>query len=211
MTPKKLLIMGFGGHARSVADVALACGYTQLLFFDEDAQSGENFLGHPVLSSLHELDVLRCDAFAASGNARMRQQQCLALENAGLSPVSLIAPSASIGVGCIISPGSFVGHQAHVGPMAMVGKFCIINTGAVVEHESSVGDYSHVSVNATIAGRSHLGASSMLGAGAVIIDRVTVGDDVIIGAGAVVVSPISYPGIYIGVPARRVNNGAALN
>lgn len=204
MTPKKILIMGFGGHARSVADVALACGYTELMFVDENARPSEHFLNHIVMNSLDELEALGWDAFAASGDAMKRQQQCLALEAAGLSLVSLIAPSATICIGSSIAPGCFVGHHAHIGPMATVGKSCIINTGAIVEHESCVGEYSHVSINASVAGRSKLGAYSMLGAGAIIIDRLSVADGVMIGAGAVVISSIESSGTYVGTPARKM-------
>lgn len=202
---KRIVIMGFGGHARSVADVALACGYTELIFVDENARPGEHFLNHVAVNSLDELEDLGCDAFAASGDAMKRRQQCVALEAAGFFLVSLIAPSATIGIGSSIAPGCFVGHHAHIGPMASIGKSCIINTGAIVEHESCVGDYSHVSINASVAGRSKLGAYSMLGAGAVIIDRLSIADGVTIGAGGVVISSIELPGTYIGVPVRQIN------
>ena len=204
MIQKKLLILGFGGHARSVADVALACGYTRLLFIDKNAQPSENFLGYEVVRSLSGLELEGYCAFAAAGDAKKRQQQCLVLENIGVPLVSLVAPSASIGVGSSVSTGCFVGHHAHVGPMAVVGKSVIINNGAVVEHESFVGDYSHISINASIAGRSKLGAYSMLGAGATIIDGLSVSSDVVIGAGSVVISGIDFPGTYVGIPAKKI-------
>jgi acetyltransferase-like isoleucine patch superfamily enzyme len=46
----------------------------------------------------------------------------------------------------------------------------------------------------------------MLGAGAVVIDGVFVTSDVIIGAGGVVVGEIVDPGVYVGVPVRRLNS-----
>jgi sugar O-acyltransferase (sialic acid O-acetyltransferase NeuD family) len=206
MNPKKLAIMGFGGHARSIADVALACGYTELLFVDENAGPDENFLGHRVVSHFdaREKDTSWYDAFAASGDNVRRSEQCGTIEQLGLTLVSLISPIASVGVGSLVAPGCFVGHHAHIGPMAKIGRACIINTGAIVEHESYVGDYSHVSVNATMAGRSKLGAFSMLGAGATIIDGLSVIDGVTIGAGAVVNCSIEIRGTYVGIPARRL-------
>lgn len=202
---KKLIIMGFGGHARSVADVALACGYHELLFVEQSAAPTENFLGHRVIQDVDNLDDSWNDAFAASGNALQREEQCKTIERMGLSLITLLSPFASIGVGSQISPGCFIGPHVHIGPMAVVGRACIINTGAIVEHESAVGNYSHVSVNSVIAGRSKLGAFSMLGASATIIDRLSVADNVVIGAGAVVVASIESSGIYAGIPARKIN------
>ena len=210
MTAKKLIILGFGGHARSVADVALACGYLDLLFVDSNAVPGESFLGYPVVQEFGHLDDSWCDAFAASGDGRQRREQCLTIARAGLQLVTLIAPSASVGAGSVIGPGCTVGHHAHIGPMAKIGRACIINTGAVVEHESRVGGYAHVSVNSTIAGRSELGAFSMLGAGATITDKVKVAGNVVVGAGAAVVASIESAGTYVGVPARKRNSPEGL-
>lgn len=204
MKKQQLIILGFGGHARSVADVALACGYSSLLFVDSNAREGENFLGHPVFA---ELDLLAqgCDVFPGAGDNIRRQQQCREITLLGLTPAKLISPLASIGVGSSIEAGCFVGHHAHIGPMTEIAKGCIINTGAIIEHESKVGAYAHVSVNATIAGRSTLGSLSMLGAGATIIDGVTVGDRIMIGAGAVVHRSITGSGTYVGVPATKLS------
>lgn len=204
MRRQQLIILGYGGHARSVADLALACGYTNLFFVDSNAREGENFMCHPVFA---ELDLLAqgCDVFPAAGDNTKRQEQCREIELLGLIPTTLVSPLASIGVGSSIGAGCFVGHHAHIGPMAEVAPGCIINTGAIIEHESKVGAYSHVSVNATIAGRSSLGALSMLGAGATIIDGVKVGDHIMIGAGAVVHRAINAPGTYVGVPACKLS------
>ncbi|WP_252273530.1 NeuD/PglB/VioB family sugar acetyltransferase [Pseudomonas subflava] len=204
MKNQQLIILGFGGHARSVADVALSCGYSSLLFVDGNAREGENFMGHAVLA---ELDILSqsCDVFPGAGDNKRRQQQCREIALLGLTPTTLISPLASIGAGSSIEGGCFVGHHAHIGPMAEIAQGCIINTGAIIEHESKVGAFSHVSVNATIAGRSTLGAFSMLGAGATIIDGVTVGDHIMIGAGAVLHRSTNVPGTYVGVPANRLS------
>ena len=202
---KKLLVFGFGGHARSVADIALTCGYEDMLFLEATAKVGESFLGYPVVKDAARLDPSWCLAFAASGDGAQRKRQCELIDAMGLSLVSLVSPLASVGAGCDIASGCFVGHHAHIGPLVRIGRSAIVNTGAIVEHESCIGEFSHVSVNATIAGRSKLGSFSMLGAGATIIDGVSTVDYVTIGAGAVVINCVSSSGIYAGVPARRLN------
>ena len=203
MKNRQLIILGFGGHARSVADLALACGYKNLIFVDSNARENEHFLGHPVLATL-DIIALDCDVFSGAGDNVRRQQQFQEMALLGLTPTTLVSPRASIGVGATLGAGTFVGHHAHIGPMAEVAQGCIINTGAIIEHEAKVGAHSHVSVNATIAGRSSLGTLSMLGAGATIIDGVEVGDRIMIGAGAIVHRSISIPGTYAGVPAKKL-------
>lgn len=199
-----LVIFGFGGHARSIADVALAAGYKKLLFIDPNARDGEAFLGYPARQALSGTFPEGWDCIAAAGDNRRRQSQIATILEARLPLATLIAPSATIGAGSSLGAGGFVAHQAHVGPMARIGVGAIINTGAVIEHECVVGDYVHVSVNATLAGRSRLGDLVFLGAGATVIDAVSVGSNIIVGAGGVVVASIEDAGTYVGVPARRI-------
>lgn len=202
--PRGLLILGFGGHARSVADVALAAGVTTLCFVDANARDGENFHGFPVLPRWDAPLPEGWAAFSAAGDNTRRQRQITDIEAAGWPLATLVAPSASIGLGSHIAPGCFIGQQAHVGPEARIGKGCIINSGAIVEHESVVGDCTHVAVNATVAGRCRIGRLNFIGAGATVIDGVEVADEVTLGAGGVFQRSIDSPGVYVGVPARRL-------
>lgn len=199
-----LIIFGFGGHSRAVADVALACGIEKLLFIDSNARDGEHFMGHPVLRDLPSSNEENWACMPASGDSLKRQSQIEEIESLGWSVATLIAPSATIGIGTTISKGCIVGQHAHIGPMATVGKGCIINTAAVVEHESKVGDFVHISVNATVAGRSTIGEFSFIGAGAIVIDGINICNNVTVGAGSVVIKNINDSGVYIGTPACLV-------
>ena len=204
---KKLVILSYGGHARSVADIALSCGYEKLIFVARSAYSGENFFGHKVISSIDKIDKIddiAGDAISAAGDNSKRALECSFIKAVGLNLISLISPSAHIGIGCSIGAGCLVGSHAHLGPQSIVGDGCIINTGAIVEHESRVGMYSHIAVNAAIAGKSSVGNFCMLGIGSSVVDGVSITDCVIVGAGGVVHSSITQAGTYVGVPARKI-------
>ncbi|HEY8024164.1 MAG TPA: NeuD/PglB/VioB family sugar acetyltransferase [Burkholderiaceae bacterium] len=203
--PKGLLILGFGGHARVVADIAIATGIIEFCFVDPNARAGENFLGHPVLAAWNATLPEGWQAFSAAGDNILRQDHCELIKSRSWPLASLLASSATIGAGAMIMEGCLVGQHAHVGPMASIGTGCIINTGAIVEHESSVGEFSHISVHSTVAGRSRVGRFAIIGAGATVIDGIEIGDSVIVGAGAVVHRSITAPGTYVGVPVRRLD------
>lgn len=199
-----LLIFGFGGHARSVADVALAAGFSELCFVDDLARDGETFFGFPVIQKWNDALPARWQCFSAAGDNNRRQSQIADIEARGWPIATLIAPTATVGVGSCIARGVLVAQQTHIGPMASIGIGCIVNSGAVIDHECAVGDFTHVSVNATVAGRCRLGRFVMVGAGATLIDTMTVADNVTIGAGAVVCQPLMQAGVYVGVPARKL-------
>jgi UDP-N-acetylbacillosamine N-acetyltransferase len=204
MNWRGLIVLGFGGHARSVAAVALANGVGALVFVDDNAKSGEAFEGFPATSNFDGVFPSEWACMPAAGDNCLRREQIARARHLGWPLAKVIAKDATVDVGAKIGPGSFVGHHAHIGPSADIGEGCIVNTGAIVEHESLVGDFSHVSVNAVVAGRSRLGRLVFLGASATVIDGVSVADDVVIGAGAVVVDSISSPGIYVGCPAKQI-------
>jgi sugar O-acyltransferase (sialic acid O-acetyltransferase NeuD family) len=202
--PSGLLIFGFGGHARVVADIALALGVKNFCFVDNNAQEGEAFLSFPVVTQWQDDLPTGWQAFSAAGDNNKRQQHCQYIQGQGWPLATLIAPNAVIGVGAKIATGCLIAHLAYVGAMATVGSGCIINTSAVVEHECSIGDFSHVSVHSTVAGRSKVGSFSMIGAGATVIDGIEIAQNTTVGAGSVVHRSLLEPGVYAGVPARKI-------
>jgi UDP-N-acetylbacillosamine N-acetyltransferase len=202
--PAALLILGFGGHARSVADAALAAGVRQLAFVEPSARPDETFLGFPVAAAMPATLPEGWLAVAGQGSGVAREKALAHCEARGWPVATVIAPTASIGAGSTIGRGVFIGQQAHVGPLAVIGDGCLINSGAVVEHDCVIGPYSHVSVNATVAGRSSCGSHCFLGAGSTVIDKISICDGVTLGAGAVVIRDITSPGVHAGVPARLI-------
>jgi len=189
-----LVIMGCGGHARSVADVALDLGVAELRFVDASARAGEAILGFPVSDRIPAA-VEGWQGMPASGDGATRRKQVDELAQRGFPIATLIARDAYVSRAARVGPGAFVAHGAHVGPEAVIGDGAIINTGAVVDHESEVGAYGHVSVNAVVAGRCRIGVEVMIGAGAVVIDGISIADYVL-------VEDLTARGTYAGNPAR---------
>ncbi|RWL96671.1 NeuD/PglB/VioB family sugar acetyltransferase [Mesorhizobium sp.] len=203
-----IYVLGFGGHARSVADIALAAGIKNLIFVDGNVQPGEGFAGFPAITTLPMRLIPGWSVFPALGDNLSRKA---AYNQQIASIATLISPSATVGVRAQVGEGALVGHHAHVGPAALIGRGVIVNTGAVVEHDCQVGDFSHISVNSTVAGRVRIGSNVFVGAGATVIDKVSICNDVMIGAGATVVGDIISPGTYVGTPARPLKSEASLS
>ncbi len=200
--PDGLALLGCGGHARSVADVALARGIAALRFVDPGAREGERIMGFEAVPSLAVLP----DGwlwFPASGDNRVRQRDLGRVAPRAVH--TLVAPGAHVSAHATLGRGVFVGHGCHVGPCSSLGDGALVNNGAIVEHDCVVGRFCHVSVHATLAGGVVLGERVMIGAGATVIDGMTIVDDVVVGAGATVVSDLLAPGTYVGTPARRLD------
>jgi len=196
----RLIIVGCGGHARSVADVALTAASWRIVFVDSNAKPDESIFDHPVVASIEWCPGDR--VIIAIGDNIQRARHFAEVEPGKLA--TIVSPRAYVGRYASLGAGTFVAHGAHIGPEARVGQNSIINTAAVVEHEASIGEHSHVAPHGTVAGRARLGARVLVGVGATVIDGVSVCDDCVIGAGATVVSDLVARGTYVGVPARKL-------
>ena len=185
---RRLLIVGAGGHGRSVAEAVLAAGEFELAGFVDGAAPGlTSVWNFAVLGTTADLGRYRGQAdhaIVAIGNNAVRENLCISLLAAGFElptivhPRAIVSPRAVIGQGCTIMAGAVVGTEAKL------GCGVIVNCGAVVDHNAQVHDYAHLGANAAIAGGSELGRGAWMQAGSVLGYNVKVAPGVVLGPGA---------------------------
>lgn len=205
---KSLLIIGSGGHGRSVLDCALATGEYGEIAFASNEDDPAPVSGYEILDErkLAPGDIRdRFDAVVvAIGDNRARLSKARALLACGVSLPVLVHPRAYVSSLASVGAGSVVLAGAVVNAFGEVGAGCIVNTCAVVEHECCLGDGVHLSPGAVVAGGSSVGEGSWLCANSVVSDHVGICPWATVGAGGCVIRDISEPGIYVGVPVRKV-------
>ena len=206
-----LLILGAGGHAKVLAETALAQGgFSQIAFLDDQAcqQTGEStVLGWPVLGPLRlALEPAMLQSFSAAlvgiGDAAKRLHWLDQLAAIGYERPGLIHPTAWVSASASLGPGSVVFAQATVQAQAHLGTGVILNTGCSIDHDVHLADGVHICPGARLAGEVHVGARSWIGIGACVIQQVRIGSDVIVGAGAAVVQDLADGVTAVGIPAR---------
>ena len=203
-----LLILGAGGHAKVVAEAALAAGTASRIAFLDDRPLPP-LLGWPVLGRLDQaLEPSAQEQFPAAvvaiGHSATRMRWIAQLQAAGYKLPLLIHPSAWISPSAQIGPGSVVFAQAAVQAQAVIGTGSILNTGCSVDHDAQLSDAVHVCPGARLAGEVQVGARSWIGIGASVIQQVRIGGDVTVGAGAAVVRDLPDGVTAVGVPARVI-------
>lgn len=190
MVKTRLLVVGAGGHGRSVAEAAELSGQFEVVaFLDDSLPAVEPVLGVPVLGPVanmaHHLTAAD-QAIVAIGNNAVREKLMQQLAAAGfvLATVihtrAIVSPSAVLGVGSAVMAGAIVGTEARLG----VGS--IVNCGAVVDHHAIVEDFGHLGVNASMAGGTVLGRGAWMQAGAALGYGVTVPAGVTLAPGEAV-------------------------
>lgn len=205
---KKLLIIGAGGHGRVIADIAGRTGRYETIGFLDDCPQ-EKTLPYPYLGVCGDaaLYAKEYDMIIAIGNAAVRARIMHELSDAGVTFATVVAPEAVVSQDAVLGRGTVVMPGAIINTGTRIGAGVIINTAASVDHDCVVGDFCHVSVGAHLCGTVSVEAESWIGAGATVINNIRVCGGCMIGAGAVVVRNITETGTYIGVPAKRKEDG----
>jgi acetyltransferase-like isoleucine patch superfamily enzyme len=178
MRKTRLLIIGAGGHGRSVAEAAELSGLFDVVgFLDDGLPTGQTVLMSSVIGAIAGLsngDHLKrfrnaCDqAFVAFGNNVVLENITQELVAAGFRIATVIHPRAFVSPTAVVGSGSAVMASAIIGTEAHLGLGSIVNCGAVVDHHARVEDFGHLGVNACMAGGSLLGRGAWMQAGAAL-------------------------------------------
>lgn len=191
---EKLIILGKGGHAESLADIIERENKYEIAGYVINDTVGEMEGGiYPVIGNDANLEEIfesgiRNAAIGIGylGKSDLRERLWGKLKKVGFFLPVICDPSAILAGNIKFGEGTMVGKGAIVNSNVSVGKMCIINTGAIVEHDCVVEDFSHISVGSVLCGNCKVGKASFVGANATIIQGKSVGNHCIIGAGTTV-------------------------
>jgi sugar O-acyltransferase (sialic acid O-acetyltransferase NeuD family) len=201
-----LILIGGGGHCKSVIDIAGSVGREILGILDMPDSVGETVLEYPIIGTdddiikyIDKVEFIVTVGFIKSPVVRVKlHNRILSL---GGCLATLIASTAHVSSYATIGNGTVIMHQAVVNADARVGQGCIINTFCNIEHEAMVGDHCHISTGAMVNGNCRVGDCSFIGSQSVLVNGVSVVANTIVAAGSMVRKNIVRPGVYAGNPA----------
>lgn len=201
-----LLIVGAGGHGKSVADAA-ACmdAWDEIVFVDQKYPALTANGRWPVIADQSDLSALRgrfAQATVAVGNSATRLKLLDELESKGFRIPAIRHPSSVVAIDAILDPGVVILAGAIINTGARVGRGSIINTGASVDHDCVLGEGVHVCPGARLAGEVTVGDRAWIGIGASVIQQRKIGKASTVGAGAAVIHDVAEGVTVGGVPAK---------
>jgi sugar O-acyltransferase (sialic acid O-acetyltransferase NeuD family) len=195
-----LHVIGGGGHASVLVDVARRAGVTEITVWSEDTPEASRF---PAGTRFRHVAELTPSLPVILGIGDLAHRSRLRSQFPVLAP-AIVDPSAVIGGGVTIGAGSVVFATCVLNANARVDTDAIINTGCIVEHDCVVHNNAHLSPGVRLAGTVVVGRNAHVGTGAIVLPGMTVGDGAIVGAGAVVTRDVP-PGVtVVGVPAKAL-------
>lgn len=212
----QLLVIGGGGHLRSLLPILRRLRLSVYGIIDLDVRKGLEINGIPVVGTDRELEkFVRCGlkAVIAIGSIGDRQRDKKRVE------LFEIARKAHIQFATIISDRAILSENVRVGQGSMIfdgciincgvtiGDNCIINTGTIIEHDCSVGDHSHIAPGTIVGGQVTIGENVFIGLGSRIMQGITIGKNAIVGAGSVVIEDAPSNSTVVGIPAKCIYTG----
>lgn len=204
---RPLILIGGGGHCKSVIEVAESAGYEIKGILDMPDEVGKEVLpGHKVIGTDDEIPqyVEECDFIITVGfikNPALRIKLYNKVKAAGGRLATIIASTAHVSKYAELGEGTVIMHQAFVNAGAKIGDNCIINTFVNIEHDAEVGNQCHISTGTMVNGECKIGENCFIGSQSVCANCIEIASDIIVGAGSVVRKSIRLKGIYAGNPA----------
>lgn len=205
----KLILIGAGGHAKSVVEVAENAtqhyeiiGYTEtqkkeVVFWeifnylgnDDDHQIIKDAYYHVSVGMIKNLEI-REQLFRYYKRTRGATFPVIN------SKYAITSRQANIG------EGSIVMHHVIVNTGATIGVNCILNNKCLIEHDTVVGNHCHISTGAIVNADCTIGNNVFVGSNVTVNRGVKIGDNVVIASGSVVTRDIASNNYAMGVPAK---------
>lgn len=207
MFDKKVILIGYSGHAFVVAETALENGL-EIIGYSDQKKSGLDPYKLSYLGFENDDDFIgwrnEVSFVLGIGDNKLRQNIGNLIESKGKIVETILNKTANISKSAVIGNGSFINKNVVVNAFAEVGKNVILNTGCIIEHECVLADAVHIGPGAVLAGNVSIGERTFVGANVVIKQGIVVGKDVVIGAGTVVINNIDDGKKVVGNPGRII-------
>lgn len=194
----KKAIIGAGGFAREIK--AHMCDPTIKCFVDDQFWKENNENTYP----LSEFNPNEYEVLVAIGDSKDRFDMIQRLPKETqyftfIHPsVQLLDNNIEIGKGSVICAGCVLTTNIKIGEHAH------LNLQTTIGHDCEIGNYFTTAPGVKISGNCKIYDCVYIGTNASIKQKISIHSSSIIGMNAAVVKNINEPGIYVGIPAKKL-------
>lgn len=206
---KQILISGTGGISKEVLclitdlgkynDVA---GFIEPDFIIEKEDIPKEIMGKPVFP-YSKVDVNKHIVSLAMGDSKIREKSISQLPE-GIEFITLIHPTAVVSQWAKIGEGSIICAGTIITCDINIGKHAQLNLNTTIGHDCQIGDFFTTAPNVNISGNCTFGEHVYFGTSSSIKQGISIKGNTVIGMGAIVTKDIEEPGVYVGIPAKKL-------
>ena len=188
----KILLIGGGGHCKSLIDVIELEGSFEIAgIIDRKENVGQKLLGYEIIGCDEDLkNLFQQFKFAVVSVGQIKSPDLRIklfshLNTIGFETPIIISPRAYVSKHALIDQGTVILHDALINAEVRIGKNCIINSKALIEHDCIIGDHCHISTGVILNGGTILSEGTFFGSNAVSKENSTFSERSFIKAGSV--------------------------
>ena len=197
---KRIALIGGGGFAKEVCEIANLCGYKVVGYVSKNI----GIIDFPYWGNIDNLKKNKDSfdfVFLAFGcvdriSIENRLSVIQWIKNEGFKSICLVSPHATKSKGVKILPGSIIAHGVILSVDSIIDEFSIVNSNAIIGHDAKIGQNVTVAPAAFVGGKATVGNNSLIGPGAIVLENRLIGSEVVVGMG--------------GTVARNVPNGSTV-
>lgn len=112
--------------------------------------------------------------------------------------VQILGKDVNIGEGSIICVGSVLTTNIKL------GKHSQLNLHTTIGHDCIIGDYFTTAPGVKISGNCIIGERVYFGTNSSVREKINITNDVTVGLNSGVVKHIDEPGVYVGLPSKKI-------
>lgn len=206
-----LIIIGAGGLAREIYDLAKVCyandeNFKIKGFLSKDPSNVEE-LGYPkVLSNSANYEIEENDVFfCAIGDVKRRKIVTERILSKGGVFINLIHPTANISPSVKLGVGVAIKSYCVISSDVSIGDFSFLQSSVIMGHDVKIGAHCQLNSFSFFAGYVEIGDCVTVNAGAKLVQNVKVENEAVIGMGSVVLSKVKKGTTVFGMPAKRIS------
>jgi acetyltransferase EpsM len=194
MSSKDLIIIGASDTFEIVEESLGEQGHRIIGYLSPEAQTHSMFKNYPHLG---DDSIIALGKYPDAGyvltlaNNNRRREIFDAITAAGnevmtvVHPQAILAPSATLGHGTVMTPLSLVYT------LSKVGKGVHMSFASHAGHDVMIGDFSFIGPGAKLFGEVEVGSGVVIGANVVVLPQVKIGNNAQISAGTVVTRDVA--------------------
>lgn len=208
---KTLVILGAGGFAREVHDLANYCygnipDFNIKGFLSDGPSDIESYGYPPVLATVEGYEIKESDVFISGiGNVFDRKKVVEIILNKGGEFINLIHPSAVISPSVKIGAGVAIKAFCVLASNVTIGNYTFLQSSAILGHDVKIGNFCQINSFSFFAGCVKVNDLVTVNAGVKIVQSKQLGNGSTIGIGSIVIKDVPEGVKVFGNPARLID------